>query len=68
MEFQNFLMMRLKILSDIAKNDIIEAILALTCGIPTASAMISLRAVEAAIREIYKLLKGKPCELTWEKL
>jgi len=49
--------------SDIIRNDLNEAVRALAYDIPTASAMISLRAVEGAIRELYKALKGQECRL-----
>ena len=52
--------------SDLIKNDINESIKALAYDIPTASAMIALRAVEGAIREIYKKLKGEECKKTWK--
>ncbi len=53
-------------LSDIIRNDLNEAVRALAYDIPTASAMISLRAVEGAIRELYKALKGQECRLAWK--
>jgi len=53
-------------LSDIIRNDLNEAVRALAYDIPTASAMISLRAVEGAIRELYKALKSQECRLRWK--
>lgn len=53
-------------LSDIIRNDLNEAVRALAYDIPTASAMISLRAVEGAIRELYKALKGQECRMAWK--
>ena len=52
-------------LSDLVKNDLNEAVRALLHNIPTASAIISLRAVEGAIRDLYKALKGENCNKTW---
>ena len=55
-------------LPSLIKNDIKEAVKALICGIPTASAMISLRAVEGIIRDLYKALKGKECKKKWNEV
>ncbi len=54
-------------LSDLVRNDLDEAVRALIYDIPTASAMISLRAVEGVIRELYEVLKGEKCNKTWKR-
>ena len=55
----------------IIKHDIHEAFRALAFNIPTASVMISLRAVEAALRELYRVLKGekeREYRLLWKRI
>jgi len=52
-----------KNISEIVSHDLLEAFRALLFDLPTASVMISLRAVEAAIRELYfKLLSDEELE------
>ena len=55
-----------KKLPRIIKNDLNEAIRTLACNAPTASVMVSLRAVEAALRELCKKLTGKECRSGWK--
>jgi len=45
-----------------------ESVRALLYNIPMASAMLSIKAVEDSIRELYISLKGKECNKIWEKL
>jgi len=53
-------------LPNIIKNDLDEGLWALIYNIPTASAMISLRAVEGSIRWLWKALKGSECKKGWK--
>lgn len=57
-------------MSEIVSHDLIEAFRALLFNLPTASVMISLRAVEAAIRDLYfeladEEINGGDSYLTW---
>lgn len=45
----------------------VESVKALAHDIPTASAMIALRAVEGAIREVCKKLKSNECKKSWKE-
>ncbi|MCJ2670383.1 MAG: hypothetical protein LN416_07745 [Candidatus Thermoplasmatota archaeon] len=56
-------------LSEISKNDLNEAARCLLCGIPTASAMIGLRATEDVLRGYYKRkTRRNPAKKGWKAI
>ena len=55
-------------LQPLIQTDLKEAVVSLSFGAPTASAMIALRAVEGALREFYRKLTGEPFTRPWGDL
>lgn len=52
----------------IVTRDLSEAIRCLSCGAPTASVMMGLRAVEGMVRELHRIITGKKSTKAWAKL